>query len=133
MENIIWKDRRRYLGLPISFTRYSLSETRLFVEKGLFTTTHEELNLFRVRDVRVTRTLSDKIFGCGTVTLFSSDRSDPRLDILSVKKPMELKERLVALIAAERRKNRIRSSELMGNADDIAEDLDGAEDMEEDR
>lgn len=121
MEPIIWKDRRRYLGLPISFTRYSLSETRLFSEKGLFTTVNEELNLFRVRDIRVTRTLGDKIFGCGTVTLFSSDKSDPKLDLRSIKNPMAVKERLVALVAEERRKHRIRSSELMGNADDIRE------------
>ena len=25
----LWKDRKRYLGMPISFTRYFLSEDRL--------------------------------------------------------------------------------------------------------
>lgn len=124
MKDCIWKDRRRYLGLPISFTRYSYSESRLFIEKGFFTTVNEELNLFRVRDIRVTRTLADKIFGCGTVTLFSSDKSDPRLDLRSIKRPIEVKEQLVQLVADERKKHRIRSSELMGNADDIIEDFD---------
>ena len=32
----IWKDRKRFLGMPLSFTRYSLSEDRLFLQKGLF-------------------------------------------------------------------------------------------------
>ena len=26
-----WKDRKRFLGLPLSFTRYMLSEDRLFL------------------------------------------------------------------------------------------------------
>ena len=26
----IWKDRKRILGMPITFTRYRLSEDRLF-------------------------------------------------------------------------------------------------------
>ena len=30
----IWTDRKRHFGLPISFTKYSLSEDRLFRETG---------------------------------------------------------------------------------------------------
>ena len=30
----VWKDRKRILGMPITFTRYRLSEDRLFCEKG---------------------------------------------------------------------------------------------------
>ena len=34
--NYIWQDRKRtFLGLPWSFTKYMLTEDRLFVEKGL--------------------------------------------------------------------------------------------------
>ena len=31
-----WKDRKRHLGMPLSFTRYALSEDRLFLEVGFF-------------------------------------------------------------------------------------------------
>ena len=31
-----WKDRKRYLGLPLSFTRYALSHDRLFLSVGFF-------------------------------------------------------------------------------------------------
>ena len=35
--NVVWKDRKRnFLGLPWTFTKYSLSEDRFFIEKGLF-------------------------------------------------------------------------------------------------
>ena len=29
---ILWKDRKRILGMPITFTVYSLSEDRLFIK-----------------------------------------------------------------------------------------------------
>ena len=32
----IWKDRKRFLGMPLSFTRYALSEDRLFLSVGFF-------------------------------------------------------------------------------------------------
>ena len=29
-KNLIWKDRKRVLGMPLTFTKYSLSEDRIF-------------------------------------------------------------------------------------------------------
>ena len=30
-----WSDRSRILGMPITFTKYSMSDDRIFCEKGL--------------------------------------------------------------------------------------------------
>ena len=65
----IWKDRKRRLGLPLSFTRYAMSEDRLFVSVGFLNIKDEELLLYRVRDINTSRTLGQRIFGVGTVTL----------------------------------------------------------------
>lgn len=64
MESIayIWKDRKRYFGLPISFTRYRLSENRIFREKGFLNLKEEEVLLYRVRDLELTRSLWQRIF-----------------------------------------------------------------------
>ena len=88
----LWSDRRRRLGLPLSFTRYALSEDRLFVETGLLTTQCEEILLYRVRDLSLRITLGQRIFGVGTVTIQSSDRSCPVLELKNVKHPRETKE-----------------------------------------
>ena len=45
-DNIIWKDRKRYLGMPLSFTRYSLSEDRLFLSVGFINLRDEEVLLY---------------------------------------------------------------------------------------
>ncbi len=38
----IWSDRKRILGLPITFTKYYLSDDRLFMEKGLLNMRQDE-------------------------------------------------------------------------------------------
>ena len=42
----LWKDRKRFLGLPLSFTRYRLSEDRLFCETGFFKIKSDEVLLY---------------------------------------------------------------------------------------
>ena len=129
MIEILWKDRKRYLGLPLSFTKYSLSEDRLFMEKGLLTTTLDEVQLYRVRDVRVVRTLGQKIFGVGTVHLISSDKSCPDLPLESIKKPIDVKEIIVDLVNKARVANQVRSSELLDSMGPVDADRDGLPDM----
>ena len=75
----IWRDRKRFLGMPLSFTRYALSEDRLFLSVGFFTVRDEEILLYRVRDISSRRSLGQRIFGVGTVVVSSSDKSTPEL------------------------------------------------------
>ena len=78
----IWQDRKRtFLGLPLSFTKYMLTEDRLFVEKGFLNSVLDEENLYRVRDVRVSRTLGQRLFGLGTVTVPRPKSFCPRLRV----------------------------------------------------
>lgn len=110
----LWKDRRRRLGLPLSFTRYSLSEDRLFVETGLLNLKADEVLLYRVRDLELTMTLGQRIFGVGTVCVHSSDKSIPHLDLKNVKNPREVKELIHQKVEAAKDKRRMRTTELMG-------------------
>ena len=112
----IWKDRKRtFLGLPLSFTRYMLSEDRIFVEKGFLNSTLDEENLYRVRDVRVSRSLGQRIFGLGTVTVFATNGETV---LESIKHPIEVKEEIVRLVEAARKKHNIRASEMLMDAPD---------------
>ncbi len=88
----LWSDRRRRLGLPLSFTKYALSEDRLFVETGVLTIRCEEILLYRVRDISMRITLGQRIFGVGSIVIQSSDRSCPALELKNVKNPRETKE-----------------------------------------
>ena len=84
--NVIWSDRKRTLfGLPLSFSKYTLTEDRLFIQTGLFTTTEDEVRLYRIMDVKLTRTLGQKLFGVGTIRVSSADKSMGDFDITSIK------------------------------------------------
>ena len=83
----IWHDRKRILGMPISFTRYALSEDRLFLRRGLLNVRHDEIVLYRVRDLRVSVSLWQRIFGVGSVTVVSTDKSIPELTLKNIRQP----------------------------------------------
>ena len=121
----LWSDRRRRLGLPLSLTRYSLSEDRLFLETGLLSTRCEEILLYRVRDLSMKTSLGQRIFGVGTVTVQSSDKSCPVLELRNIKHPRETKEIIHQAVEQMKLQRRMRVGEVMG--DDYHHD-----DMEDD-
>ena len=116
MESIeyLWKDRKRYLGLPLSFTRYRLSEDRLFCETGFFNIKSDEVLLYRVRDLQLNMSLGQRIFGVGTVCVISSDKSVPHLDLKNVKNPRRVKELIHQHVEEAKDKRRMRATELVG-------------------
>jgi len=111
----LWKDRKRILGLPITFTRYRLSDDRIFRETGLLNLKEEEVLLYRVRDLELKRSLFQRIFGVGTVCVHSSDKTTPHLDLLNIKKPREVKELLHRQVEEMKLSRRMRTTELLGS------------------
>lgn len=111
---IIWKDRKRTLfGLPWSFTRYELTEDRIFIKSGFFKSNEDEVRLYRIMDVSLTRTLFQKIFGLGTISCCSADKTLGDFQIKNIKKSREVKELLSQSIEEERTKKRISGREYM--------------------
>ena len=131
---ILWTDRKRYLGMPISFTKYRLTEDRLFHEKGLLTVHEEEVLLYRVRDLELKMTLGQRLFGVGSVIVHSSDKTAPALELMNVKNPRDVKERLYRQVEKCKEQRRMKTMEFVGDGEDGCEhDLDGngIPDMEE--
>ena len=64
---LLWKDRKHILGMPISFTRYSMSEDRVFLQKGLFSMQFEEVVLYRVSDISLKMSFGQRLFGGNNV------------------------------------------------------------------
>ncbi len=115
----IWKDRKRFLGMPLSFTRYALSEDRLFLSVGFLNIKDEEILLYRIRDINTSRTLWQRIFGVGSIHVVSSDKTAPNLVLKNIKHPIEVKELLHTQVEEMKIRRRVRVGEIMGS------DLDG--------
>jgi len=111
------------MGMPLSFTRYAMSEDRLFFSVGFFSVRDEELLLYRVRDISVKRTLWQRLFGVGSIIVASSDKSTPQFTLKNIKCPMDIKELLHTNVEDTKMKRRMRIGELMADGND-EDDLD---------
>ena len=121
----LWKDRKRYFGLPLSFTRYCLSEDRLFVSEGFLNIKDDEILLYRVRDIDTRRSLWQRLFGVGTITVISSDKTMPALVLKNIKDPVFVKKLIHRQVEEMKIRRRVRFGEIMTAADD--DDLDDME------
>ena len=113
---IVWKDRKRILGMPITFTRYNLvkkenSWYKLFITTGLLSTHEEEVQLFRIFDLSLYQSLFDKIFNVGTITLYCNDESNSKLYLVKVKNPVKVRNMLASLIEEDRKRKNMRVNE----------------------
>lgn len=120
VKDYIWKDRKRFLGMPLSFTRYAISEDRLFLSVGFWSIRDEEILLYRVRDISSKRSLWQRIFGVGTVTVTSSDKTCPTLVMKNIKRPLVVKELLHNQVEEMKMRRRVRVGEIMHT--DLADD-----------
>ena len=130
---MLWSTRKRNaLGLPWTFTVYKLSDDRLFVNTGFINKREDEVRLYRITDVALTRSLGQRIFGLGTVHIESSDKSLKNFDIINIKDSEMVKEMVSELVESSRIKNRVYARENMVDYDIPGdEDHDGIPDIAE--
>ena len=91
-------------------TRYELTSERLIINHGIIVRTEDEIELFRVKDVRVTYSLLNQIADIGTVFLTSTDqttRGGP-LILHSIPQARAFRETLRRLVNDERAKRGVR-------------------------
>ena len=121
-----FRERKRslFFGLPLSFTTYTVSDTKINIKKGLLRTVEDDTFLYKVQDVKLVRSLIERIFKLGTVICYSGDVTDAKLVLMHIRNCSEIKEYILQTSEVERRK--IRTVHTMGldAADDVGyEDL----------
>lgn len=93
-------------------------------ESGLFSMKEEEVRLYRILDLTLERSLPQKIFGLGTITCDTVDKSAPKLVIKNIKDARRVKNLISEAVEQERVKKRVSSREYMS--------MDGDDDMDDD-
>ena len=121
---ILWTDKKRWtlFGVPWTFTRYSLREDKLLVDRGFLSKYQDEIMLYRVLDLTTRRGLIQRMFKLGTITVKSSDKSCPELYIKNIKNVMDIKEQISDLVEKARDKKRVMSREIINDNHDDYED-----------
>ena len=114
MSDIIWKDKKRPIfGLPLSFTRYFLTEEKLIINVGFLSKKEDEIRLYRMTDFSVTQKFFQRLFKVGNIHISSSDNMQGEFTIREIKNPYEVKEKLSDMVEKERQKKGIVTNEFL--------------------
>ncbi|HEX8482704.1 MAG TPA: PH domain-containing protein [Allosphingosinicella sp.] len=95
--------------------RYDVCPDRLIVRQGIFIKSLDEVELYRVKDVRLDFSLINQMAGIGTITVHSSDettRGAP-LVLRHVERAAQRREELRRLVETARQKRRVREIDMM--------------------
>ncbi len=74
-----------WLLLRIYGSRYRITDERLFLDRGILRLTIDQTELIRVDDVRVHKTVIDRLFGLGSVEVLSTDASHHSVTLCGVR------------------------------------------------
>lgn len=111
----IWTDKKRTIfGLPISFTRYILTEKKLVTRTGFLSIKEDEVELYRITDKSLQLPLGQRMFGCGTVTIHCKDTDTPIKIVTSIKNPREFMTLLEENVDIQRDRYRVRGRDMIG-------------------
>ena len=95
--------------------KYEVTPERLIVRRGIFMKSIDEVELYRIKDVRMDFSLLNQIAGIGTVCLTSSDETTRASSLVMrhIEKAQERREALRRLVDAARRQRGVREIDMV--------------------
>lgn len=96
-------------------TTYEVMDDRLILHRGIFLKSIDEIELYRVKDVRIDFSIINQVANIGTISITSSDETtrDGPLVIRDVAHARDRRERLRELVNANRRMRGVREIDMV--------------------
>lgn len=134
VNNELMRERKRwaFFGIPWTFTKYILTEKKIIIQSGLFTSTENEILMYRVTDMTMTRSLFQKMFGLGTLVIYAHDKTNPTLEVKNIKHIREFKDTLSDAVEKDRLRMKMRQSEIVDGIHDVHDGFDFDHNLDED-
>ena len=94
---------------------YEITPDRLVIRRGIFIKSIDEVELYRIKDVRIDFTLLNQMVNVGTIGVTSSDETTRQAPLLLplIDNARIRRERLRDLVEAARQRRRVREIDLM--------------------
>lgn len=93
------------IALRVLGCRYRLTSQRLFIARGIISQTLDQTELVRVDDVRIYKSLVDRLLGLGTVAIVSTDATDKEITMEGIAGSDQVAEAIRARMRAMRKKS----------------------------
>ncbi len=106
MVEFVERKRWVFLGLPFTFTKYTVKEELITIDSGLLKTTQNDCYMYKVQDVELTVTLAERLFGLGTIKCYTGDTTNPILLIEHIKNAKAIKDYILEYSEKARLKRR---------------------------
>ncbi len=102
----IERKRIKFFGLPFSFTKYTIVEEKITIKSGFLEITEDDAYMYKIQDVRLTRSLMERLFKIGTITCYTGDTTHPELTLYHIRHSSEIKDYIMQYSEESRRKRR---------------------------
>ena len=100
------KKRWLFLGLPFTFTKYTITEEQITINSGLFTRIENDCYMYKIQDTVLSVSLLQRIFGIATVVCKTSDVTHGQLVLKNIKNANAIKDCIVECSEEQRLKRR---------------------------
>lgn len=83
----VYQERKRLLffGLPWTFTKYTLSSSLLTIDRGLLNTVQDDCYMYKIQDVKLNKSLWERLFGLATIVCYTGDVTHPEIRLEHIK------------------------------------------------
>lgn len=114
-EREVWRGTPDPILSPVSAKThtYVITNERVKLESGAMRKRAESIELFRVRDISVKKSMTQRSRGRGDLSITSTDPSTPMITLESIQKPDEVAETLRSLVRDARREQGVQTREGM--------------------
>ena len=112
-------ERKRwlFLGLPWTFTKYTINEDVLTIDAGLLKTTENDCYMYTITDVELEVSFMERICGLGTIKCITGDKTHPVLLVEHIKHSKEIKNYILEESEKARIKRRTVNMQDIGGID----------------
>ena len=102
----IERKRLLFLGLPWTFTKYTVKEDVITINTGFLNTQENDCYMYKVQDVQLKTSFWERIFKLGTVLCYTGDSTSPVLTIEHIKNAKAVKDFVLEMSEKARIKRR---------------------------